>query len=167
MEQAFMVIFCLFVLMNKNVSIRVINISDFELLKQIELDISNKKYSDLNEQLNEDILLSFIHSNHDIYLHKQLKFTILENNERVGFVDLYEVDFEKNKAGIGIIILPEFRRKKIATSAINEVIKWSNKIGISHYFAEVEKTNISSLYLFEKAGFHQAEEKNDCYFLEK
>ena len=102
-----MVIFCLFVVMNKNVSIRIINVSDFELLKQIELDVSNKKYSDLNEQLNEDVLFSFIHSNHDIYIHKQLKFTILENNDRVGFVDLYEVDFKKNRAGIGIIILPE------------------------------------------------------------
>ena len=162
-----MVIFCLFVVMNKNVSIRIINVSDFELLKQIELDVSNKKYSDLNEQLNEDELFSFIHSNHDIYIHKQLKFTVLENNERVGFVDLYEVDFETNKAGIGIFILPEYRRRNIATSAINEVIKWSNKIGISHYFAEVEKSNISSFYLFEKAGFHQTEEINAFYFLEK
>ena len=167
MEQASVVIFCLFVVMNKNVSIRVINVSDFDLLKRIELNASNKKYSDLNEELNEDVLFSFIHSNHDIYLHKQLKFTILENNERVGFVDLYEVDFEKKKAGIAIIILPEFRRKKIATSAINEAIKWSNKIGISHYFAEVEKSNISSLHLFEKAGFHQAQETKDYYFLEK
>jgi diamine N-acetyltransferase len=162
-----MVIFCLFVVMNKNVSIRVINVSDFELLKQIELDVSNKKYSDLNEQLNEDVLFSFINSNHDIYSHNQLKFTILENNKRAGFVDLYEVDFKKNRAGIGIIILPEYRRRHIATSAINEVIKWSNKIGISHYFAEVEKSNISSLHLFEKAGFHQVKETQDYYFLDK
>ena len=41
-----MVIFCLFVVMNKNVSIRIINVSDFELLKQIELDVSNKEALD-------------------------------------------------------------------------------------------------------------------------
>jgi diamine N-acetyltransferase len=153
--------------MTKKVSIRIIDISDFDLLKQIELDVSNKKYSDLKEELNEEVLFSFIASNHDIYLHKQLKFTILENNERVGFIDLYEVDFEKNKAGIGIIILPEFRRRGIAISAINKVIKWSNKIGIYNFFAEVEKLNMGSVYLFEKAGFQHEKETKDYYFLEK
>ena len=139
---------------------------ELNVLKQAELKYQ-QEITALNEQLNEDVLFSLIHSNHDIYIHKQLKFTVLENNERVGFVDLYEVDFETNKAGIGIFILPKYRRRNIATSAINEVIKWSNKIGISHYFAEVEKSNISSFYLFEKAGFHQTEEINAFYFLEK
>jgi len=167
MKQTSMVIFCLFVVMNKNVSIRVINVSDFDLLKRVELNASNKKYSDLNEELNEDVLYSFITSNHDIYSHKQLKFTILENNERAGFIDLYEVDFNKSNAGIGIFVLPECRRKHVAISAINEVIKWSRKAGISHFLAEIEKSNIISLNLFEKAGFHLDNANGDVYFLSK
>ena len=160
-------IFRLFVPMNQNVFIRVIDISDFNLLKRIELDPSNKRYSDLKEELNEEVLHSFITSHHDIYLHKQLKFTILENSERVGFLDLYDVDFDKNNTGIGIFILPEFRRKQIAFSAILQGMNWCNNIGINHFLVEIEKSNTNSIHLFEKSGFSFRDQNENLCFLEK
>jgi RimJ/RimL family protein N-acetyltransferase len=153
--------------MNENVAIRVIDVSDFNLLKQIELDTSNRKYTDLKEELNEEILYSFIVSNHDVYLHKQLKFTIIENDDKVGFLDIYDVDFNKNCAGIGIFVLPEFRRKQIASSAIELGINWCKNIGIRHFLVEIEKTNDCSIHLFQKAKFNLVGQNEHYIFLEK
>ena len=161
------VIFCLFVSMNEFVSIRIIDVSDYDLLKQIELDVSNKKYTDLKEELNEEILYSFIVSNHDIHLHKQLKFTIFEGSNKVGFLDIFDVDFNKNCAGIGIFVLSEFRRKQIASSAIQLGIKWCNNIGIHNFLVEIEKSNDCSIHLFQKAKFNFVNQNEHYVFLEK
>jgi diamine N-acetyltransferase len=153
--------------MSKDIAIRIINHTDFDLLKRIELDLNHHQYSNLNEVINEEILFSFITSNHDIYLYKQLKFTILFNNERVGFIDLYDVDFKENKAGIGIIIIPEFRRKKIAINALHKLINWCKKTGINYFFAEINKSNLISVDLFQKAGFYLSAHQQDILLFEK
>ncbi len=147
---------------NLTISLRTLILSDLPLLRKIELDPDNKQYSTL-EQPSEKDLLDFLNSEHNYYLNKQIRYVILVDGIGVGFVDLSDATLDYKTASTGIIILPEWRRKRIALKALQLLIEKSRKLNINKLEALILFDNKSSIQLYSKAGFQLEEIKDEFY----
>ena len=86
----------------------------------------------------------------------------LQNGDMVGqirfqksFNDRYDVD---------VFILPSYRMKGYAISALFKAIKYMKKCKL---VARIKDNNQSSKFLFEKAGFIEIQKKNNILVMEK
>ena len=95
--------------------LRKLTIDDFDYLKSVENNKSFWKYSFQSQHYSNDELIQFIYDSQlPIEQTKQIRFVIckIETDEQLGFVDLFEIDFTKSKAGISILISGTQNRSK-------------------------------------------------------
>lgn len=95
----------------------------------------------------------------DIVANKQLRL-IIEYEEKpalmaiAGAVDLYDVDLVNRRAGIGIVVLDQYRGRGIAKMALHEMIRYcSSHLRLVQIFCSVAGNNKASIRLFTGAGF--------------
>lgn len=147
------------------VTLRKLTSTDLDLLVSIETDPENLLYT-LDQSLpNVSELTDFLHSTHDLVLHEQLRLVIEYQEIAVGFVDLFDTDFKKLKAFVGIIITKEFRQKGIALKAIEELKTFARLYKIQSLWAKCQHLNFQSLNLFKKAGFEEVSNNEDFILL--
>ena len=135
-----------------SVNLRPIHNDDWDLLVRIERDSDSPKYSTL-EMPSEQELLVYLNSNHDFFLHGQMRFVIEYLGKAVGFLDFSDASVDFRIATIGIIILPEFRRMHIASKAIAKSMIQARIYRIEKLIAFVSPENSASENLFIRAGF--------------
>ena len=98
-------------------------------------------------------------SQHNIYAEKQLRLMIelkvtSHKNKAIGAIDLYDFDPLHKRAGIGILIIHEERKKGFASESLRLLIRYSFEILMLHQlFCFISPENIPSLHLFKKHGF--------------
>lgn len=118
-----------------------------------------KLKNDPDTIINSLISKAVSRSEHDAWFDKKLKdqhskIFIFENfsKERVGFI---RFDFNKSKTygTISIAIAKEFRGRKYSNKMINQGMKEISKTQPVVFFAEVKKSNESSLKAFKACGF--------------
>jgi len=75
----------------------------------------------------------------------------------VGFAKLVEFNMDGDKFGciLGVAVLPQFRRKGIATGLVKAGAKCLKNDGATMVFATAEWINFASLAVFNKAGFRR------------
>jgi len=91
-------------------------------------------------------------------------FTILEDNQPVGFMGLSNIHKANRSANLFIMIgEDDARGKGIGEGSIKYLIKYGfEKLGLNSIELEVDKRNISALSLYKKLGFAQtSEDKNE------
>jgi RimJ/RimL family protein N-acetyltransferase len=137
---------------------------DLPLLLSIELDPDNRRYSTISEDLNVEKLTEFIRSDHSLKKQGQLRQVIDSDYGSVGFIDMYDADFETGTAGIGILIKKESRRKGAALASLNLMANQLKIWGFKELFAEVDEWNEISQELFKKIGY-TVEGKTNGVFL--
>lgn len=71
-----------------------------------------------------------------------------------GFSEFKRLKLVRKGHIVSIAILPEFRRKGIATKLITEVLKFLNESKINECFLEVRVTNEPAIRLYKKLGFN-------------
>ncbi len=114
----------------------------------------NKKRVNWEEHVNWILPILMGISNKELYI-------ILYNSAPVGQV---RFDYSNNDVEISISIFEEFQGKRIASASLTEAIKKSKKDKkIVKLIARINKNNLSSLKLFEKAGF-KYESKDGSWF---
>lgn len=97
---------------------------------------------------------------------KQLRLLICdENEERIGLIDLFDINFKHQRAGVGILIAnKEYREKGYAEEALRLLMKFAFKAyDIVNFHCTIQCDNTPSIRLFEKLKFIRVGERKQWY----
>ena len=142
---------------NHTIKLRALEPEDLDTLFSIENSSDLWDVSNTLTPYSKELLKKYIENAHqDIYEVKQLRLVISDkkNNTTVGLIDLFDYDPLNQRAGIGILILKQFRHKGFASGALNLFIKYAfEHLDLHQLFANIPSDNQNSLDLFEKLHF--------------
>lgn len=130
----------------------------------------------------DDIRIWFFHSepitikNHYAWFNKYKSldddyvFIIEFMDKPVGQVALYHIDWQKQSAEYGRLMIGEDKAKgkgiaKIATDLIIEFGFYT--LNLKEIYLEVKKQNINAIKLYERCGFSHIEERQDSLLMKK
>ena len=103
----------------------------------------------------------------DIFASKQLRLMIdlkLEENgtRTIGSIDMFDFEPAHQRAGIGIMILKEFRGKGYASEALDLLVHYAFvTLQLHQVFCNISPDNTESVNLFESRGFKLVGTKKD------
>lgn len=150
-----------------NITLRAPEPEDVDFLFHLENDhslwhLSNTLIPFSRFDLEQFIMLP----DKDIFVTKQARFMILseveENSQLVGTVDLFDFEAQHKRAGVGIVLLENKRKKGMASLTLDLIIDYAfNLLGLHQLYCNIEETNQDSFTLFEKKGFKLAGVKKD------
>ena len=151
-------------LKGKNIFLRALESEDINYLFSIE---NNEKYwsiSDSQIPFSRYLLNRYLkNSNMDIYEAKQLRLVITNfQNITIGLIDLFDIDFKNNRAGVAIIINEKMRSKGFAKEALELLIKYSKThLSLHQLYCNILEDNTHSVNLFKSVEFKQVGLKKD------
>lgn len=143
-------------LKDEKISLRAVEPYDLDLLYKWENDQNHWLVSQVLQPYSKFTLEKYLNSIQDIYSDKQLRMIIMEGEQALGILDLFEYDPVNEKVGIGILIDTDFRKKGHASRAITLACNYCfNKLHLHQVYCNILSNNPESIVLFEKAGFVQ------------
>jgi diamine N-acetyltransferase len=151
-------------LKGKNIFLRALESEDINYLFSIE---NNEKYwsiSDSQIPFSRYLLNRYLkNSNMDIYEAKQLRLVITDfQNITIGLIDLFDIDFKNNRAGVAIIINEKMRSKGFAKEALELLIQYSKThLSLHQLYCNILDDNSHSINLFKSVEFKQVGLKKD------
>lgn len=155
-------------LKGKHINLRALEPTDLEFLFQIENDESFWEVSNTQKPFSRFLLTQYLeNAQQDIYEAKQLRLMIVESStdNPVGMIDLFDFDPKHKRAGIGILISPEFERKRYASEALELLINYTiTHLDLHQVYANITEDNIKSISLFKKQGFKKGGTKKDWIY---
>lgn len=150
------------------VKLRALEPEDLEFLFQIENDESFWEISHTQTPFSKYVLKQYLENAHlDIFETKQLRLIIEENSseKKVGMIDLFDFNPQHKRAGIGILIHPNFQQKGFASEALSLLIQYSFlHLQLNQLYANIMSDNEKSLLLFEKHSFKKVGTKKEWIF---
>ncbi len=151
-------------LKGKNIFLRALELEDIDYLFSIE---NNEKYwsiSDSQIPFSKYLLNRCLkNSDMDIYEAKQLRLVITDfKNITIGLIDLFDIDFKNNRAGVAIIINEKMRNKGFAKEALEMLIKYSKThLSLHQLYCNILEDNTHSVNLFKSVQFKEVGLKKD------
>ena len=138
-----------------SVKIREIDHEDLNFMLTIENDKSNWKYGINKSELSLEDALDYIKQSKLMILNNDnQRFVIEYNNIKAGLIDLYDYQFQKSFAKVGIIVLKKFRGKGVGDKSLKLLLEFcKNYLNINYLESEIEKSNQSSINLFVNNNF--------------
>jgi len=99
----------------------------------------------------------------DPYESHQVRFMInLKSGDTIGTVDLFEIDTYNKRAGVGIVIVEDYRERGFASEALKLVKSYCfDQLNLHQLYCNIEVDNTVSIELFKKAGFEVSGLKKD------
>ena len=150
----------------KNIVLRSLQKKDLNFLADIENNQENWEFGSERKIFTKDELLFYIkNAKIDIQVAKQYRFAIELSGDVIGFVDIF--DYNNNSAGIGIIIVKEYRGRGFAKESLNLITDYAfTKLKLNYLYARIKRSNLLSINLFSSCGFaFQKEESGLQYFI--
>ncbi len=144
---------------SENLKLRALEPADVDLLFRWENDTSIWHLSNTLEPFSRFAIEQYVLNNAgDIFATRQLRLMIdliSESPERsIGCVDLFDFDPSNMRAGIGIMIVEEERKKGYASEALDLMIEYAfNFLRLHQIYSNVIAENTASLELFRKKAF--------------
>ncbi len=155
-------------LKGKHINLRAIEPTDLAFLYQIENDESFWEVSNTQKPFSKFILQQYLdNAQQDIYQAKQLRLLIVENetDASVGMIDLFDFEPKHKRAGVGILVSPQFENKGYATESLKLLISYAFvHLDLHQLYANITDDNKNSISLFEKQGFKNIGIKKDWIF---
>jgi diamine N-acetyltransferase len=152
-------------LKGEHIILRALEPEDLDFLYQIENNESFWEISHTQTPFSKYILRQYLENAHlDIYESKQLRFLIEEKStkKQVGMIDLFDFNPQHKRAGIGILIHPDFERKGFASETLSILINYSfSHLQLHQLYANISSSNSKSLKLFKKHKFEEVGVKKD------
>lgn len=148
-----------------NIKLRAPEPEDLDLLFNIENDKSLWHLSNTLTPYSRFDLEQFIMlSDKDIFVTKQARFIIEktegEHSTPVGAIDLFDFDPINFRAGVGIMLLEEYRSYGYAGIALDILIDYVfSRLGLHQLYCNIEENNEVSLKLFSQKGFIECGKK--------
>lgn len=142
------------------ISLRAPEPSDVDALFIWENDCSMWFDGRIRAPLSRHQLWQYVESySADPLVEGQARFMIVDISSRqaLGSVDLYDIDIANRRAGVGVMIAPEYRRKGYASRAIALIADYCrDALGLHQLWAIVGADNTASRNLFAAASFSVA-----------
>jgi diamine N-acetyltransferase len=149
-------------LSTENVRLRPVELTDVDFIYRLENDpanwgVSNTLVPFSRFQLEQYVLTT----QHDIHAEKQLRMMIdtkVPEGEFTcaGMIDLFDFDPKNRRAGVGIILSGEFRKRGFASETLNLLIRYCfYTLDFHQLYCTIEPTNTDSIRLFTGQGFVQ------------
>ncbi|MCK9163308.1 MAG: GNAT family protein [Bacteroidales bacterium] len=146
-----------------NLRLRAVELSDANLIYEWENTYSLWGVSSTRAPFSRYAIENYVQNaqNDDIFSVKQMRFMIdIEEGGRVytiGCADLYDLEPQHLRAGVGIYIAEgEFRRKNVAFNSLEWIWNYAkNILNIHQLYAYITEDNIPSSNLFLKAGYQK------------
>ena len=154
-------------LKEKEISLRTLELTDLDFLLNLENDRTLWKVSGTTKSFSEKEISNYIsHAKQDIAISEQFRFVIDMDGIAIGCIDLYEYNWIKQRAGVGIVILKKFRRKGFAKQALKLLIDYAwHELMLKQLHTGIFYENKSSLSLFIAAGFQRV--RKNSYVLNR
>jgi len=148
--------------------LRKLTIDDFDYLNYVENNESFWKYSFQKQHYSNDELIKFIYDSQlPLEQTNQIRFVICktESDEPIGFIDLFEINFTKSKAGISILISSsENRSKGYGKLSVKKISEYAKKeLKIKNLYCNIHIDNMLSLNFFKSLGFKEISKNNNLY----
>jgi len=142
----------------QKIKLRALEPSDIDFLFLIENNTDLWFVSESNLPLSKSILENYIsNASQDIFEAKQFRFVIEYKSKLVGLIDVFDFDPVSQKAGVGIVVLPQFRKKGLATDAIKTLQNFAvQNWQIHQLYAHISTENTASLKAFKNCNFKEA-----------
>ena len=140
----------------EGIKLRALEPEDIDVLYSIENNKDLWKYSNRNEPYSKYTLKKYIEiQNQEISESKQKRF-VLSNNDKIvfGFIDLFDFETFHRRAGIGLVILSDYRNKGFGSKGL-ELIEYHSKLyyNLHLLYANVAYENKESNLLFKKMKY--------------
>ena len=154
-------------LKNDNIELRAIEPDDVEFLLKIENDSNLWHLSNTHNPFSRfDIEQYVLLTDKDIYSAKQIRFIIDYVGEdktiSIGAIDIFDFDAHNKRAGIGISILENERKKGNAGTALDILINYMfTHLNLHQVYCNIGQGNNDSINLFQGRGFIKAGIKKD------
>lgn len=144
-------------LKNKQVSLRALEPEDLAYIYDLENKESARQYGNGLMPHSKYVLKSFIkNADKDIFETCQLRL-VIEHNETcktIGMIDLFDFSPHHLRAGVGIWIDEDYRKKGCASEALDSLSSFAFDILLlNQLFCYITLSNNDSLHLFKNAGF--------------
>jgi len=149
-----------------NIRLRALEPEDLDWLFAIENKEAFWEISSTIQPFSKTILARYIENSiQDFYSAKQLRLVILYKENPVGLLDLFEYEPQHHRAGLGILVLPEFESKGIATTTIEIGVNYGFTILQLHQlYVNITTDNKRSIALFKKLNFQLVGTKKDWIY---
>ena len=149
-------------LVSAEIKLRTLKDTDLDFLFSLENDKSLWAVSGTTEPFSLVQLANYIsHAKQDVAIAEQFRFVIDWQGKAIGCIDLYEYNFKKQNAGVGIVILKEYRRKGFAKQSLALLIKYAwEKLHLKQLHTGIFSDNKASLALFQSVGFEMVRQNN-------
>ena len=155
-------------LKGNNINLRALEPEDLGFLYSIENNESFWEVSHTQTPFSKYILKQYLENAHlDIYETKQLRLIIekKETKQNIGMIDLFDFNPQHKRAGIGILIEPQFQNKGFASEALEMLIKYCfSFLQLHQLYANITTDNKNSIQLFTKHNFVEVGIKKDWIF---
>lgn len=149
----------------KNINLRALEPEDLDFLYQIENNESFWEVSHTQTPFSKYVLKQYLENAHlDIFEAKQLRLIIEEKSTRkqIGMIDLFDFNPQHKRAGVGILIHPDYQKNGFASEALNILINYAFKqLGLHQLYANITSDNSKSISLFKKHQFKKIGIKKD------
>ena len=156
-------------LLNGNkINLRALEPEDLNFLYQIENNESFWEVSHTQTPFSKFILKQYLENAHlDIFEAKQLRLIIEKNSTKnpIGMIDIFDFNPHHKRAGIGILIHPDYQQKGFASEALKLLIQYCFlRLNLHQLYANITNTNSQSIRLFEQKKFKKIGVKTDWIF---
>ena len=139
--------------------LRALEPSDLEAMYGWENDVELWRTSGATAPFSHHQLSSLIiEQQYDIYATRQQRLVIdaqIDGTQvTVGAIDLLDFDPKNRRAGVGIIISSEYRRRGYAADALRSIERYAREVLMLHQlWCSVGADNVASLRLFRRAKY--------------
>ena len=139
------------------ISLRSLEKKDLDFLLDLENDREIWKVSGTTTPFTQAEIANYIsNAKQDIAIAEQYRFVIDLNGSPIGCIDLYDYNFEKQNAGVGIVVCKPYRRKGYAKQALLQLIDYAWKhFQLVQLHSKIMPENKATTDLFLKVGFLQ------------
>lgn len=155
-------------LQGTHINLRALEPEDLTFLFQIENNESFWEVSHTQTPFSKFILKQYLENAHlDIYEAKQLRLIIQENESKaaIGMIDLFDFNPQHKRAGIGILIHPDYQKNGYASNALQLLIDYCfTHLNLHQLYANITDNNYNSLQLFKKHQFKEIGIKRDWIY---
>jgi len=95
------------------------------------------------------------------------EFILMEKNQRLGFLGLYNINYRHRHAEFAIMIHPSHQGKGYAEKASRLLIEYSfNQLNLHKLYLDVVKHNEKAIHIYQKIGFETEGELKQQYFID-
>ena len=153
------------ILKGNKINLRALEPEDLEFLYQIENNETFWEVSHTQAPFSKFLLKQYLENAHlDIFEAKQLRL-LIENastKEQIGLIDLFDFNPQHKRAGVGILIHPEYQKNGFASDALSILVKYSfSHLNLHQLYANITSDNSKSISLFTKHNFNKIGLKKD------